>query len=89
MKMQIEEIKNKLAKEKTELAVLEEKRDKLNQKIKEKTEKISKYESAILENEISELTRNLDESGVSLADLKRAVVNGDFSEIQNRINSRN
>jgi len=88
-KMNNEELKIKIQKEETDIQILKEKRAKLDNRIKAKTEKLNKYKSELSENEIKEFKENLRKSGMSFDELHQAIAKGDMSEIQAKLSGVN
>lgn len=87
--MNNEELKAKIEKEEKDLQTLKEKKAKLDNQIKTKTEKVNKYKAELSEREMKAFKDNLSENGMSLAELQRAIAKGDLTEIQAKLRNAN
>lgn len=72
-------------KEQGKLNVLQEKRQKLDEKIKESEAKIVKYTLMINQRKFSEVTDVLNVKGLSLEEVMTAIKNGDLLSLQEKI----
>ena len=82
----INEVEEKLHKEEETLQDLFIKRDKLNEKITKKQEKIKELETMIERHKYSEISMGLQETNISLEELMIALKTGTLDELQNKIN---
>ena len=76
------------AKEQKRLIDLQEKRQKLDEKIKASEDKIEKYTLIMNQRQFSEVTDVLSVKGLSLEEVLAAIKNGDFLSLQEKIKDK-
>jgi hypothetical protein len=86
--MDMNEIKNKLGKEKNSLADLEVKKKKLEEKILAKKKKIDEYSNLIQCKQYTDIDNQLDNLGLSREALLMALKNNDLLSLQEAIENQ-
>lgn len=86
--MNLDNVTEKLKKEKKSLDLLMKKKNSYEEKIKVSENRIQKYESIINQHRFDEANSVLSASGLSLEDVMLAVKNGNLTDLQEKLTAK-